>query len=62
MSEILNEVIKCSVVERQWIRTSLLAMRKSLIRKRDSEVNAGEIYQLRNRELSAIDVLLQRIP
>jgi hypothetical protein len=45
-------------LDKQWIAVSLQAKRQQLVRSMKNEVAMSEIYNLRAREIAAIDVLI----
>lgn len=52
--------LKVTTEERLWIRKSLQTQCKVLTRSLDREVQGSEIWHLRSKELSALNLLVQR--
>lgn len=62
MAEKAQEVqITVTPLERQWIKRSVEVLRGTLVRSRAKEMQESEVYALRTREISAIDVLLNKL-
>lgn len=53
--------IEVTVLQRQWLAKALDTQRKVLVRSRSSEMAGSEIFELRGREIAAVDELIAKV-
>lgn len=54
-------VVSVSLLEKQWIAKALDLQQKSLKRSLANEMAGSEIYELRHREIAALDSLISNV-
>jgi len=53
--------VELAVLDRQWIRRALETQRNVIVRARAKELAGSEIYELRTREVSQINAVLDKV-
>lgn len=59
MAEV-KKAMEFESMERQWMRKALETQRQALVRSCSKEFQGSEIYELRQKEIRAVDALLAR--
>lgn len=60
MAQVEVKSVELTVMERQWIRKALETQRMVLTRSRDREMEGGEVRALRNKEIEAVNRVLDK--